>query len=318
MKILVAGELNVDLVLQNYSSFPMLGREVLVEEVSLTLGSASAICASALSKLGNEVGFAGKVGRDAWGEICLQSLANAGVDCSLIISDPALKTGITVSITSAKDRALVTYLGASAESRAGDVHAENFVGVDHLHVSSFYLQAALRSGLKALLARAHAHGLTTSLDPGFDPQERWDGGLIEVLDEVDVFLPNEVELEAITGEPNPAAALRRLENGKTLTVAKLGSEGCVAIENGTLVAVPAFRVQTVDTTGAGDTFNAGFLHAWLAKWKLEDAMRFGAACGALSTLAPGGTGNQPTPAQARDFMAEQSRRQSRSEIGAAQ
>src|SRR5438067_1605461 len=168
MRILVAGELNVDLVLQNCSSFPTLGHEVLVEDVSLTLGSASAICASALAKLGDPVSFMGKVGDDAWGELCLKSLANAGVDCSLVITDSAIKTGITVSLTSAKDRALMTYLGSIAELHESDIPDEYLASFAHLHVSSFYLQRRLRPDIKTLFARAHANAPMASLDPGFD------------------------------------------------------------------------------------------------------------------------------------------------------
>lgn len=304
MKILIAGELNVDLVLQNPRSFPVLGRETLVEGVSLTVGSASAICASALAKLGEQVTFIGKVGYDAWGDLCLKSLSELGIDCSLVSRDKTLTTGITVSITWAKDRALLTYLGSIAALQASDVSAECLLGCRHLHVSSFFLQRALRPDLKSLLARAHENGLTTSVDPGFDPDEAWGKDLIDTLNEVDLFLPNEVELAAISGEENRINALRSLANGRTLTVAKLGADGCIAMQDSEIVSVPGFPITPVDTTGAGDTFNAGFLHAWLRKVDLQDAMRFGAACGALSTLGLGGTASQPTESQARDFVAK--------------
>src|SRR2546423_879154 len=172
-----------------------------------------------------------------------------------------------------------------------------------LRVSSFFLQRALRPGLKSLLARARENGLTTSVDPGFDPYETWGKDLIDTLNEVDVFLPNEVELAAISGEKNPTEALRSLENGRTFTIAKLGANGCIAMDRGEILRVPAFPVTPLDTTGAGDTFNAGFLHAWLSGSDLRYAMRFGAACGALSTLGLGGTANQPTEAEAHEFMA---------------
>ncbi len=304
MKILVAGELNVDLVLQNYQSFPELGHEVVVEDVSLTLGSASAICASGLAKLGNSVVFAGKLGCDSWGDLCLKSLTSLGVDCSPIVRDPAIKTGITVSITSRTDRALVTYPGSIAELRAGDVRDEDLKQCGHMHVSSFYLQRALRPDLKALFERAHRNGLTTSLDPGFDPDEKWGEDLLDTLTEVDVFLPNETELAAITRHQDREAALRALENGRTLTIAKLGSDGCITLCRGSLVIVPAYRLTPIDTTGAGDSFNAGFLHAWLRGEGLADAMQFGAACGALSTLESGGTTGQPSEQRARQFMGE--------------
>src|SRR5581483_10425705 len=155
----------------------------------------------------------------------------------------SIKTGITVSITSSQDRALVTYLGSIAELRASDVRDEYLRLCNHLHVSSFFLQQGLRPGLKALLARARQNGLTTSLDPGFDPQQAWERDLIETLQEVDVFLPNEVELEALTRERNPTKALQSLDNGHTLTVAKLGRDGCMVMQNGTVVSVPAFPVE---------------------------------------------------------------------------
>ncbi|HME08203.1 MAG TPA: carbohydrate kinase family protein [Bryobacteraceae bacterium] len=304
MKILIAGELNVDLVLQNYHTFPALGREVLVDDVSLTLGSASAICAAGLAKLGDAVIFAGKLGCDSWGDLCFSSLTQLGVDCSLVVREEKIKTGITVSIT-AKDRALVTYLGSIAELRASDIGDEDLKKCRHLHVSSFFLQKALRPDLKSLFSRAHRFGLTTSLDPGFDPDEQWGDDLFDVLTEVDVFFPNEVELAAISGRN--AEALR---SGPTLTIAKLGSQGCRAIGRDLDLLVPSFPVAPIDTTGAGDSFNAGFLHAWLpldrqlGNDELKEAMRFAAACGALSTLALGGTAGQPDEQRAREFISK--------------
>ncbi len=229
MKILIAGELNVDLVLQNPKAFPALGHETLVEDLSLTVGSSSAICAAALAKLGDQVSFIGKLGNDAWGDLCLKSLCDLGIECTSIVRDEMLTTGITVSITWAKDRAMLTYLGSIAALRASDISDRCLRECRHLHVSSFFLQRALRPGLKSLLARAHANGLTTSVDPGFDPEEVWGRDLIETLDEVDVFLPNEVELAAVTGKENRAEALRSLDNGRTLIIAKLGADGCMAL-----------------------------------------------------------------------------------------
>lgn len=138
MNILIPGELNVDLVLQNPQSFPVLGREVLVEDLSLTLGSSSAICAAGLAKLGNAVTFVGRVGRDAWGDLCVKSLTEFGVNCSPVMRHPSLKTGITVSITSAKDRAFLTYLGASAALKVSDLSDDVLREQRHLHVSSFF------------------------------------------------------------------------------------------------------------------------------------------------------------------------------------
>lgn len=301
-KILVMGELNPDLILSNYSSFPEPGKEVIVADCTLTMGSASAICAMALAKLGNQVVFVSKIGADVYGDFCLGILRKAGIDVTHIESDPSVKTGITVSISSSRDRALISYPGAMAVYDAEPLGPDAFAGCQHLHVSSYFLQCRLRPRLAGILRAATEQGLTTSLDPGFDPSEKWDGDLREVLRETDVFFPNEVELRGVTGEDDPMRAVETLVNGRTLTVAKLSAHGCLTLSAGQNCRQSAFPVQPVDTTGAGDTFNAGFLHAWLRAEPIPQCLRFGAACGAISTLAAGGTGNQPTEEQTLEFL----------------
>lgn len=301
-KIVAIGELNPDLILQDYSSFPELGKEVVVRDCALTMGSATAICAVGLARLGNQVRFFARLGQDPYGEFCVRFLQREGIDVSWIRPDENLKTGITVSITGAKDRALVTYLGAMLELREENVTDELLASAQHVHMSSYYLQERLRPGIPEVLRRARRLGLTTSLDPGFDPSENWGPDIVRALEQVDVFFPNEVELHGITGIEDPAAALATLDNGHTLTVAKLGRRGAMAIENGAPVWAGAFPVSPVDTTGAGDSFNAGFLHRWTHGAPLAEALRFGAACGALSTLGFGGCGAQATEEQALEFL----------------
>lgn len=300
--VLVAGEVNPDLVLRG-DEFPVAGKEVLVDDCVMTLGSASAICAMGLARLGEPVTFLGKVGADPWGEYCVDTMIAAGIDATSVVRDPRLKTGVTVSITSARDRALVSYIGAIGALRAEDVADDHFAGARHLHVSSYFLQAGLRPGCRSLFARAHAAGLTTSLDPGFDPSERWETDLLETLSEVDLFFPNEVEIRAITRLDAVPDALRRLAGGRTRTVAKLGAQGCATLaDDGRVLSVPSYPVEAVDTTGAGDSFNAGFLHAWLARRPLEECLRWGAACGSLSTRGLGGTARQASAEEAERLV----------------
>jgi sugar/nucleoside kinase (ribokinase family) len=264
----------------------------------MVLGSATAIMAMGLARLGTPVAFVGRVGDDVWGRYCLDDMASRGIDLSRVIRGGGLKTGVTVSITHPLDRALVTYLGAISALTGADVPDAAMAGLDHLHASSFFFQEGLRPDFPDLFARARRAGLTTSLDTGFDPSERWDGGLRETLLETDLFFPNEVELAALAGTEDPAEGLRRLENGRTRVVAKLGKSGAMTLEGGQVVQVPAYPVETIDTTGAGDSFNAGFLHRWLQGAPIVECLRLGAACGALSTLGLGGTGAQPTLADA--------------------
>jgi sugar/nucleoside kinase (ribokinase family) len=292
MRILVAGEINVDLVFTHCQSPPEPGREVLAENFVMAPGSSSMICAMGLARLGNAVRFHGKLGADQWGSYCLDALREAGIDITSLRPDVSLRTGISASLSTSDDRSLVTFPGAIAALRADDVDDAMLAAADHLHVSSFYLQRALRPDCRALFARAHAAGLTTSLDPGFDPDRLWGSDLIDILTKVDVFLPNETEVAAITGKDQIASALRALENGRTQTVVKCGSRGCISVNSGRIQEVAAFAVDAVDSTGAGDSFDAGFLHAWLRRSSLRDCMRWGNACGSLSTRGIGGTASQ--------------------------
>jgi sugar/nucleoside kinase (ribokinase family) len=300
----VVGEINVDLICQGYHAFPSPGREVLVDDFQMVLGSASAICAMGLARLGTPVAFFGKVGDDPTGHFCLEAMRERGIDLEPVLVDRDVKTGVTVAITSPSDRALVSFLGSIASLAESEVPRALFSRADHLHVSSFYLQAGLRPGVRKLFREARAEGLTTSLDPGFDPSEEWGPDLVETLSEVDLFFPNEVELRALTGRDRPEEAVRSLQRDSARIIAKLGGEGAMAIDDGgRVVRVPAPRVEVTDTTGAGDSFDAGFLHAWLSGAPLEDSLRLGVACGSLSTRGLGGTATQPDLAEARALLA---------------
>jgi sugar/nucleoside kinase (ribokinase family) len=303
VNILLVGEINLDLILQGYSTFPAPGRETLVQDFVMTLGSSCAITGTGLVRLGHRGSFLGKTGDDPSGRFCLDRMVALGLDVSMVKLEPGLKTGVTVAITSHEDRSLVSYLGATTVLTAADIPDRAFAGFDHLHSSSFFLQRGLHPGFEDLYRRAKQHGLTTSLDPACDPADEWDSGLRSVLEYVDVFLPNELELQGITGKADPLAAIRELANGKTLTIAKLGPRGALAEHLGKTIHVGAKAVNPIDPTGAGDCFNAGFLHGWLNRRALQECLRLGVACGSYSTQALGGSGAQPTEQQAIEFLA---------------
>jgi len=301
-RVVVAGELNVDLIFSGKHAEPRAGTEIRADDFLMTLGSASAICASGLARLGTPVAFVGRAGRDVWGEHCIAALLSAGIDVTHVKRDAAIQTGITVAITSSRDRAMVTFTGTS-QVAPEDLDDRAIDGADHVHVSSFFLQPALRGTCAELFARATRRGCTTSLDPGFDPAERWDS-LRQVLERVDLFFPNEIELAGIAGHADHEVALRALDNGRTRTVAKLGRGGCLTLVDGEVLRMAAFAVEAVDTTGAGDSFNAGYLHAFLRGLSPRACLRYGTACGALSTRGLGGTTAQPTLDEVEQFLAE--------------
>ena len=300
-RVLVVGEINVDLICQGYHAFPSPGREVLVDDFQMVLGSASAICAMGLARLGTPVTFFGKVGDDPTGRFCLDAMRARSIDLDAVVVDPRLKTGVTVAITSPVDRALVSFLGSIAALSEKDVPRALFSEADHVHVSSYYLQEGLRPGVATLFRDARAAGLTTSLDPGFDPSERWEPDLLETLRHVDVFFPNEVELaraDPARGARGGGAAIR--SEPRRASSRSSAPSGAMAIDDdGRRLHVPAPAVEVADTTGAGDSFDAGFLHAWLGGAGLADCLRLGVACGALSTRGLGGTATQADLAEAR-------------------
>ena len=302
LKILLVGELNFDIVLKGLQSALAPGLEVLVDDFEMTLGSSCAITGAGLVRLGHSASYIGRTGDDPGGRFCVERMVALGLDVSRVRLDPTLKTGVTVSFASCQDRSLVSYLGATTALTAAEIGDDAFTGFDHLHSSSYFLQKGLQPGWAELYARAWRAGLTTSLDPACDPAGEWKSGLENVLPQVDVFLPNEVELEGITGEKDPVKGLEALQNGRTLTVAKLGSRGAMTLTKGGPLEVGAPAAEPIDLTGAGDCFNAGFLHGWLHGWDLRRALQLGVACGSFSIRGLGGTGAQPTEQEAFEFL----------------
>lgn len=293
MRILVAGELNPDLVLASLASAAEPGREVVARECALRLGSSSAICAAGLAALGDGVAFLGVVGDDLFGRYCVGQLADLGVDVSLVSTHPSLPTGVTVSL-SGRDRALVTYPGAMEHWRGREATSALLAGFVHLHVASYFLQRGLRPELPSLFRRAKSLGLTTSFDPGHDPYHEWGAEIGDVFREASVLFLNEVELQRLTGAGDVRRGLQALATVATTVVVKLGARGAAALHAADGVErAPALDVEVRDTTGAGDSFDAGFLHGWLRGCSLPEALRCGVVCGSLSTRGLGGCGAQP-------------------------
>jgi sugar/nucleoside kinase (ribokinase family) len=290
--VLVVGELNVDIVLSGLVSPPALGREVLAQGMQMVLGSASAIFASGVARLGHAVGFVGKLGDDDFGRFCRDALLNAGIstDGLLLSSRP---TGATIVLSTRDDRALVTHLGAIADLGYDDLPPDLFEGFRHLHLTSYFLQERLRPDFPRLVHEAKALGLTVSFDPNSDPSQRWSPEIWEVLRVADVVFVNESEAQALTNMTNTTEALSVLAERTACAVVKQGSEGATAVRSTGMVHVDTFLVNVVDTTGAGDSFAAGFVHGLLTKRSLRECLLLANAAGALSATGVGGTAAQP-------------------------
>jgi len=289
--VIVVGELNADLILNGIESFPEMGKEILAQKMDLVLGSSSAIFASNLSSLKTKVGFLGKIGNDHFGQLVLDSLREKGVDTSLILTDKVLKTGVTVVLNYDNDRANVTYPGAMESLTAEEITKEKLNEAKHLHLSSPFLQPGLKDNLVEIFKRAKELGLTTSLDTQWDPAEKWDLNLEELLPLVDVFLPNIQELLFLTEAENLDKALDKIEPYSNIVAVKMSTEGSLILVNGERRKEKSFlNSNVIDAIGAGDSFNAGFIAKYVRGRSPEECQTFGNLTGAINTTAAGGTG----------------------------
>jgi len=300
--ILVAGEINPDLILSG-NVIPAFGQvEQLVDSADLTIGSSSAIFACGAARLGLKVSIVGVCGADIFGRFMLDELSKGGVDISGVIVDPVQPNGLSVILARpGGDRAILTHLGTINRLRAEQVPHALLQKTRHLHVASYFLQTALQPGLAELFLRARALGLTTSLDTNWDPSGEW-LGLDELLGLVDVFLPNQNEALAISGASTLEAAAQILSRKCRVVAIKCGQEGGLARQGNESTRAPAQPLRVVDTVGAGDSFDAGFLYGWLNNWSLEKSLALAAACGSLSTRLAGGTNAQPTLDEAMQYL----------------
>lgn len=301
-RIAVIGELNVDIVATGLGGPPVLGAEIIAESIQTTLGSASAIFACGVCRLGHPVTFISKVGADSFGEFCLEALEKAGVAKDHVMLDKEAQTGITISLSAHKDRALVTYLGAISLLTYDQLPLDAIENHSHLHMTSYFLQSGLRPSFPRILKEARMLGLSTSFDPNSDPQQEWGEEIWEVVAQTDVLFLNETEALQLTGASTARAALKSLAERTPCAVIKLGSRGATAIREGEIARVRGFKVKALDTTGAGDSFASGFISAYIEGKSLEESLQTGNACGALSTLKAGGTEGQPDRRALKKFL----------------
>jgi sugar/nucleoside kinase (ribokinase family) len=300
LDLLVVGDCNPDLVLRGGDVEPVFGQvERLVDEAELTIGGSAAIAACGAARLGLETALASVVGNDPFGRFMLDALAERGVDTSGIVVQADARTGVTVVLVRGSDRAMLTALGAIGELTPELVERRLLHGARHVHVSSYFLQKGLRPGLADLLREARDAGASTSVDPNWDPAEEWDGGLLDLLDEVSVLFVNAEEAKRIARVGDVEEATRALSRGgSVLVVVKLGAEGALTLAGDRVFRCAAVAVEEVDAVGAGDSFDAGFLAGHLAGRPLEETLRLATSCGALSMRAAGGTAAQPSMEEA--------------------
>jgi sugar/nucleoside kinase (ribokinase family) len=289
-EVTIAGELNLDLILYGLPTELPPDRELLADRMMLTLGGSSSIVAHNLAALGSRVGFQSVIGDDQLGQTAVKLMAEIGVEVSRVkqVSGP-IKSGLTVILQRDAWRNILTYAGTISELTLDDLDFDYLTDSRHFHFSSFYLQTRLRPHVTQLFKKLKVAGLTISLDTNDDPDDLWEGGLQDVLNYVDILMPNAREALRITKTDDLEAAVSQLAETVPLVVVKMGAEGAMARQGSKSFISPAARVDFVDPVGAGDSFDAGFLHQYLRGADISACLAYGNLTGALSTTKPGGT-----------------------------
>jgi sugar/nucleoside kinase (ribokinase family) len=294
--LVVLGDCNPDVLVLGGDVTPAFGQqEKLVGTISLVVGGSAAITAVAAARLGLSVALVAAVGADPAGTFMLDQLSREGVDVSAVVIRDQTPTGMTVALSRGGDRAILTALGAMTSLTAADVPGPLLAGSRHVHVSSYFLlEESLGPGVAAILSAARAAGATTSLDTNWDPSGRWgDERLAAAIAQADVLLPNEAEALRLAAAASLDAAAGTLTAAGRRLVVKLGERGALCADGTARHQVSVEPVTPVDTTGAGDCFNAGLIAGLLQGLPLAAAAALGCAAGALSTRAPGGTASAP-------------------------
>jgi sugar/nucleoside kinase (ribokinase family) len=290
LDVCVVGEINPDLILYGLPKQLQPEVESLIEGFRLTLGSSSAIFAHNLSVLGTRVGMVSKIGSDALGKMAFDWLASAGVDLAHVSATSSkTSTGLTVILTQPEHRFILTYPGTMFELNYVDLDLDYIFSARHLHLSSYFLHKALRPKIVDLFREAKAKGLSTSLDTNDDPEGKWGDDLLSVLPFVDIFFPNEREAKKIAATDNLTQAIEKLTHLCKFVVVKLGAQGSIARKGSEEWRRNGMRVTSVDSVGAGDSFDAGFIHRFLQGASPAECLEYADIAGAFSTTQEGGT-----------------------------
>jgi len=284
-----AGEINLDIILYGLPDELPQERELLASGSCVTLGSSSAITAHNLSVLGSKVGFVTRVGQDELGKIALLRMNDVGVDLSRITESHESDTGVTLILPHSRSRHILTNPGCMAEMKLEHLDMEYLTSSRHFHLSSFFLHRGMIQQIPELFRQLKQAGLTISLDTNDDPEDRWGDTLPEALRYVDILMPNEREACKVAGVSDVQEAVQKLSHIVPLLVVKMGSQGSMAVRGAERFLNPALAVEVVDPVGAGDSFNAGFLHKYVQGARLGDCLAYGNLAAAFSTTCPGGT-----------------------------
>jgi sugar/nucleoside kinase (ribokinase family) len=286
--VLSIGRIYCDLIFTGLVEMPVLGRELFAGGLDIAAGGGAFISAAHVAQVGRKVGLVSRLGTDTLSQGVGEQIRDSGIDMRFIEHAADAGPQITVAAVVGSDRAFLTRRAGPAQPRTLEA-ALAWPEAQHLHIAEY----ATLHEMPDLVSRAKAHGLTVSLDPSWDASLIYDRKLLDACRGVDIFLPNLEESEAITGSSDPERAIRILEKTFLTVALKGGDRGAWVASGDTLVHQPAKPVPVVDTTGAGDAFNAGFLHAWLNGDVMLSCLSAGIEAGSLAVQTAGGAQLRP-------------------------
>lgn len=301
--VVTFGDLCADLVLNDKDIKPEFGQtEKLIEGYSLEMGGSCSIFACQCAKLGLKTAVIGKVGDDLLGRLIIETLEKSGVCTDYIIKDKKLRTGISAALNNGTDRAILTYKGTIDCIETNDIPYDVLHNTRHLHIGSYFLMKKLQKEYTDICPDLRKAGISVSLDTNWDPEQKWDSGIYELLKYVNIFLPNENEIKLIANKDTIKDAVNKLKDYIPIIAIKMGADGAAVYSNNNVTKCSALSLKPVDTIGAGDNFDAGFLYAWLSGLELDKCIKIGCMVGGLSTLKSGGVKGQPSIYEIKNYL----------------
>jgi len=302
--VLTLGDICVDLILNGKDIMPEFGqKEKIFEDYRLEMGGSCTIFACQTAKLGLKTVVLGRTGEDVFGELIVKNLKESGVNTDYIIKDSQYKTGMTIAFNKHDDRGMLTYCGTIDAIENEDISDELLKSVRHFHIGSYFLMKKIQPYYPGILKKLKEYGATISLDTNWDPEEKWNSGIWNIIPYIDIFLPNENEAMAITDESSLEKAIQRLREYIPHIVVKKGKKGAVVYSKDEIYEIPSIDVKKVDAVGAGDTFDGGFVYGFLSGKSIEECAKIGCICGSLNTRAHGGIKGQPRLEEVLKYLA---------------
>lgn len=300
--VYVYGDVNIDEIIKEAKEIPPPGQEREVDTIKTCIGGGAALFAMGIGKLGLRTVFKGSVGNDLYGEYIKDTFKKLNIDTSLITTENGKNTGISLSFTDKKDRSFLTYRGTNDYIDIKNIKLDEVKLAGHIHITG-YMGSKNHNDYYNLIKRIKEDTDTTvSFDVGWDDSNEWNSSIYDIFPYLDVLFMNEIEALHYSGKPDALEAAGDFSKYTRVAVLKLGANGALAVSDGKTYMEKGFNVTVMDTTGAGDSFNAGFIYGYLTSRDINTALRYGNGCGALSCTGLGGNTAFPDIALLKGFI----------------